>query len=140
MIRYDLICEAEHPFEGWFPGSDACDDQLANGLLECPSCGSANVRKALMAPAVSSKKDDSGLKRHAMAIAEQHAKLAALRDHVEQNFENVGERFSEEARRIHYGETEKRDIYGEATLSEAKELVDEGVEVAALPGPVRTDA
>lgn len=144
MIRYDLVCESGHEFEGWFPGSDACDKQLGKGLVDCPECGSKKVRKALMAPSVTPKQnrraDGGAAKKQAMAFAAQQAKLAALREHVEQNFENVGERFPEEARRIHYGETEKRDIYGEASLEDAKELVDEGVEVAPLPGPTRTDA
>ena len=140
MIRYALACKKGHEFEGWFPGIEACDKQLAKGLVECPECGSKKVQKALMAPSVAPKKDSDGAKKRAMAFAETQAKLAALRQHVEQNFENVGERFPEEARRMHYGETDKRDIYGEATIAEAKELVDEGVDVAPLPGPTRTDA
>lgn len=140
MIRYALVCKAGHEFEGWFPGIDACDKQLDKGLVECPDCGSKKVKKGLMAPAVASKKDSGDAKKHAMAFAAHQAKLTALREHVEQNFDNVGERFPEEARRIHYGETESRDIYGEATVAEAKELIEEGVELAPLPGPVRTDA
>jgi hypothetical protein len=140
MIRYALSCEAGHDFEGWFPSIDACDKQLEKGLVTCAQCGSVKVKKALMAPAVSTKKVESGLKKHAMALAAEHAKLAALRNHVEQNFENVGDQFPEEARKIHYGETEKRDIFGEASVDEAKELIEEGVEVAPLPGPSRTDA
>jgi hypothetical protein len=142
MIRYDLTCENDHAFEGWFPGSDACDTQIAKGLLECPICASRKVRKALMAPAVSAKKGDAeqDFKQQAMAFAATQAKLAAMRAHVEENFENVGDEFAEEARRIHYGETEKRDIYGEATLPQVKELVDEGVEIAPLPTPARSDA
>ncbi len=140
MIRYALVCTAGHEFEGWFPGIDACDAQLDKGMVTCPDCGSAEVQKALMAPSVSTRKDDGGLKKHAMALAVHRAKLVALREHVEQNFENVGEKFPEEARRIHYGETERRDIYGEASLDDARELIEEGVEVAPLPGPSRTDA
>lgn len=142
MIRYDLTCESEHAFEGWFPGSDACDKQIAKGLLECPICASHKVRKALMTPAVSAKKGDqeAEFKQQALAFAKVQAKMAAMRAHVEKNFENVGEKFADEARRIHYGEAEKRDIYGEATLPQVKELVDEGVEVAPLPAPVRSDA
>jgi len=140
MIRYALVCKNGHEFEGWFPGIDACDKQLDKGLVACPDCGSVKVKKALMAPSVASKKGDGAPNKAAMAFAAERAKLEALRRHVEQNFENVGERFPEEARRIHYGETEKRDIFGEASLAEAKELVEEGVEVAPLPGPVRNDA
>lgn len=140
MIRYVLVCKAGHEFEGWFPGIDACDKQLDKGLVECPDCGSKKVQKALMAPAVASKKDSGEAKKLSMAMAEQQAKLAALREHVETNFEHVGDQFPEEARRIHYGETERRDIYGEASLEEAKELVEEGVELAPVPGPTRSDA
>ena len=142
MIRYDLTCESEHAFEGWFPGSNACDQQIAKGLLECPICGFRDVKKALMAPAVSAKKGDRDekIRKQAVAFAATQARLAAMRAHVEETFEDVGDQFSEEARRIHYGETEKRDIYGEATLPQVKELVDEGVEVAPLPGPTRSDA
>lgn len=141
MIRYALVCKAGHEFEGWFPGIEACDMQLEQGLVSCPDCGASKIKKALMAPSVAPKKSDSGQKARAVAaLAEQRAKLAAVRAHVEQNFENVGERFTEEARRIHYGETERRDIYGEASLADAKELVEEGVEIAPLPGPAREDA
>ena len=140
MIRYDLVCKAGHEFEGWFPGSDACDKQLKKGLVSCPECASTKVKKALMAPSVAPKKSGEALKAQAAALAAQHAKLAAFRAHVEQNFENVGSAFPEEARKIHYGETEKRDIYGEATLDDARSLVEEGVEIAPLPGPARSDA
>lgn len=140
MIRYALTCDAGHEFEGWFPGIDACDKQLKKGLVACPDCGSAKVKKALMAPSVAPKKDSAAQKSRAMAFAARQAKLAALREHVETNFEHVGERFPEEARRMHYGETDKRDIYGEASPAEAKELVEEGVEVAPLPTPARSDA
>jgi len=141
MIRYALACDNGHDFEGWFPGSEACDKQLKLGLVACPDCASTTVKKALMAPSVrTTKGKDDGKSKQAMALAAHKAKLQALRAHVEQNFEDVGDRFPEEARRIHYGETEKRDIYGKASLDEAKELVEEGVEVAPLPGPMRSDA
>lgn len=141
MIRYALVCKAGHEFEGWFPGIEACDTQLDKGLISCPECGSAKIKKALMAPSVASKKADADeAVRAGAALVARRAQLAAVRAHVEQNFENVGERFTEEARRIHYGETERRDIYGEATLQDAKELVEEGVEIAPLPGPARSDA
>jgi hypothetical protein len=140
MIRYAMVCKAGHEFEGWFASIDACDKQLDKGLVDCPECGSKKVQKALMAPAVAPKKDADREKKRAVAFAAEQAKLAAIREHVEQNFEDVGERFPEEARRMHYGESERRDIYGEASPNEAKELVEEGVDVAPLPGPVRTDA
>ncbi len=93
-----------------------------------------------MAPAVATKKQDSAMDKRQVAMAAQQAVMAKLREHVENNFEHVGDQFPEEARRIHYGETEKRDIYGEASVEEARELVEEGVEIAPLPGPTRTDA
>ncbi len=93
-----------------------------------------------MAPAVATKKKDDGADKRQLVMAAQQAMMAKLRQHVENNFENVGDRFPEEARRIHYGETEQRDIYGEASPDEARELVEEGVEIAPLPGPSRTDA
>ena len=140
MIRYTLMCDKDHDFEGWFPGIEACDKQLSAGLVSCPDCNSTKIRKALMAPAVATKKQDSAMDKRQVAMAAQQAVMAKLREHVENNFEHVGDRFPEEARRIHYGETEKRDIYGEASVEEARELVEEGVEIAPLPGPTRTDA
>ncbi len=140
MIRYALSCAAGHEFDGWFPDSSGCDIQLERHLVTCPDCGSVKVRKALMAPAVRTGSRDASAKRQALALATHQAKLEALRAHVEQNFENVGDRFPEEARRIHYGETEARDIVGEASLDEAKSLIEEGVEVAPLPIRPRTDA
>jgi len=140
MIRYTLTCDKDHDFEGWFPGIEACDKQLSAGLVSCPDCNSTKVRKALMAPAVATKKQDSAMDKRQVAMAAQQAVMAKLREHVENNFEHVGDQFPEEARRIHYGETEKRDIYGEASIEEARELVEEGVEIAPLPGPTRTDA
>jgi len=140
MIRYTLTCDKDHDFEGWFPGIEACDKQLSAGLVSCPDCNSTKVRKALMAPAVATKKQDSAMDKRQVAMAAQQAVMAKLREHVENNFEHVGDQFPEEARRIHYGETEKRDIYGEASVEEARELVEEGVEIAPLPGPTRTDA
>jgi hypothetical protein len=134
------MCDKVHDFDGWFPGLEACDKQLSAGLVNCPDCNSTKVRKALMAPAVATKKQDSPMDKRQVAMAAQQAVMAKLREHVENNFEHVGDRFPEEARRIHYGETEKRDIYGEASVEEARELVEEGVEIAPLPGPSRTDA
>ena len=140
MIRYTLVCDKNHDFEGWFPGIEACDKQLAAGLVSCPDCNSKKVRKALMAPAIATKKKDDGADKRQLVMAAQQAMMTKLRQHVENNFENVGDRFPEEARRIHYGETEQRDIYGEASPDEARELVEEGVKIAPLPGPSRTDA
>jgi len=134
MIKYQLTCDTDHEFEGWFRDSADYDAQSEAGLIECPNCGSDDVRKAMMAPAIarrtgSRRERVAGLKNDLMKAAER------ARDYVEKNFDYVGERFPEEARRIHYGETKERSIYGEATGKEAKELAAEGVRVGSLPGP-----
>jgi hypothetical protein len=130
MILYNLICDHAHEFEGWFRDSAAFDDQAASGALSCPACGSAKIEKAVMAPAI------SGAKKSSLTAAET-TKLrqfaTGLRKYVEKNADYVGADFPEEARKIHYGESEERHIYGEATLEEAKELLEEGVDVAPLP-------
>ncbi len=139
MIRYDIICEREHQFDGWFASSDGFDDQVAGNLVQCPVCGSHNVQKALMTPGVPAKANRSSepvgalhapLDPRARAMAEM---IRKLRSHVEENADYVGDKFAESARRIHYGEEEQRGIYGEATIDEAKQLHDEGVEVLPLP-------
>ncbi len=144
MIKYSLICDANHEFEGWFRDSADFDAQAEKGLLDCPSCGSGQVRKAVMAPAISRKRAVSGGDRKARlaAIQEDMARaVARARDYVEKNFDYVGEKFPEEARKIHYGEAKERGIYGEASGKEVKELIEEGVEVAPVPGePRKTDA
>ncbi|HEY1224070.1 MAG TPA: DUF1178 family protein [Brevundimonas sp.] len=134
MIRYALSCEHDHGFEGWFSASADYDDQAARGLIECPVCGSRDVRKQIMAPAV------AGTKRSpppAADAAKMQAMMGALarevRDHVETNFDYVGDAFAREARDIHEGRSEKREIYGEATPAEVKKLKDDGVPVAPLP-------
>ena len=132
MIRYALTCDADHAFEAWFGMSADYDDQAARGLVECPFCGSRAVRKQIMAPAV------SGTKRTPAADpAKMQAMMGALarevREHVETNFDYVGDAFAAEARDIHEGRSEKREIYGEATPAEVKKLKDDGVPVAPLP-------
>lgn len=132
MIVYNLRCARQHDFEGWFRSSDAFDDQAKARKLVCPVCGSADVAKAPMAPAV------SGTKRTAVTSAPQQLRqmrqfMTGLRKYVQDNAEYVGPKFPEEARKIHYGETEERQIYGEASLKDAKELVEEGIDVAPLP-------
>ncbi len=138
MIKYQLRCDADHEFEGWFRNSSDYDAQAADGLLSCPACGSAKVGKAIMAPAISSSETK------AQRLADMRRSIAAAaaraRDYVEKNFDYVGERFPEEARKIHYGETSPRGIYGEASGSEVKALIEEGVEVAPLPGVAKKDA
>lgn len=137
MILYSLACGAGHEFEAWFQDSAAFDKQTERGLVECPVCGSVEVVKAVMAPAIARAKTD----KQAVAApgpsggpAEFEALAAKLRAHVEANFDYVGEKFPEEARRIHYNEAEERPIYGEASPAEVKALNDEGIRIAPLPG------
>jgi len=159
MIRYALICDKQHDFESWFPNSAAYDKQVKRGLVTCPMCGSAKVEKAIMAPRLartdttaSASRDDAAAaeaaaESTAVAAAEEKTpvammspqeqefrqKLKELRDHLTQNSDNVGPRFPEEARKMHYGEIEHRSIYGEASPDEAKELAEEGVPFHPLP-------
>lgn len=134
MIRFSLVCDHEHEFEGWFRSSDDFDKQKKRGLIDCPECGSHKVQKALMAPAVSTSK-----KKEKMALAmsaEQRrimGEMKALSEKLRENAEDVGNKFAEEARKIHFGETEARGIYGEATPDEAKSLAEDGVPFMPLP-------
>ncbi len=137
MIKYQLVCDQAHEFDAWFRSSADFDVQAADGVLECPYCGSAHVRKAIMAPAIakgvsrrSGASQNEKLAKVQAAIAEAADKARA---YVEKNFDYVGDQFPEQARRIHYGESKERQIYGEATIKEAKELVEEGIEVAPVP-------
>ena len=156
MIRYTLRCERDHNFESWFQDSAAYDSQVKRRLVSCPVCDSVKVEKAIMAPRIVGKK---GRERAEPVSApaptapaadapaptpgatplmmaqerELRAKLKELRDHIVKNADNVGEKFPNEARKMHYGEIEHRPIYGEASPEEAKSLIDEGVEVSPLP-------
>ena len=134
MIRYALSCDQDHGFEAWFGSSSDYDDQAARGLVECPFCGSTAVRKQIMAPAVSGTKKSAPSPdaiKQAQSMMMQAAQQA--RAHVEQNFDYVGDAFAREARDIHEGRSEKREIYGEATPAEVKKLKDDGVPCAPLP-------
>ena len=147
MIKYALACEQAHAFESWFPSSDAFETQRKRGFVTCPVCDSPKVEKQIMAPALARRDRDPALRRPAeapasetqrMAILSEHEQqirtmLKALREHVTRNAEDVGERFADEARKMHYGETEHRSIYGEANLQEAQALWEEGIEVHPLP-------
>ena len=134
MIRFSLACQNEHSFDGWFRNSDDFEKQKKRGLIACPNCGSNKVGKALMAPSVS-----TGRKREKMALAmnaEQKkamAQLKALSEKLRENADYVGDKFAEEARKIHFGETDPRGIYGEATPEEAKSLAEDGVEFMPIP-------
>ena len=150
MIRYTLRCEKDHAFESWFQSPSAYDSQVKRKLVSCPACGSIKVEKAIMAPRIVSRKGRGQRRGSAAAPAEVtasseltslmlaqerelRAKLRELRDHIVKSADNVGERFPNEARKMHYGDKEHRPIYGEASPEEARALVDEGVEVSPLP-------
>lgn len=164
MIVFDVSCSNEHVFEGWFKDSDSFGEQVEAGAIACPVCGDTNVRKALMAPNVAGirkGKDDAapigqsadadmpsaqaGVPNAAMTapdgkLAEFVEALHEFKKHVEENSDYVGDTFPEEARKIHYGETEARSIYGEATPEEAEDLVEEGVDFHRIPWTGKTDA
>ncbi len=131
MIVYNLRCKNGHEFEGWFKDSAAFDAQSSTGRLVCPSCNSRKVEKAIMAPALSGTKKQDVVAPDEMRKMRQF--MTGLRKYVRDNAEYVGPRFAEEARNIHYGETEERQIYGESTLKEAVDLAEEGIDVAPLP-------
>lgn len=134
MIRYALACEHAHEFEGWFGSSDDFDDQQARGLLECPLCASRAVRKQIMAPAVAgTRRKGADEAEPARMQAMMMQAMGRLREHVESNFDHVGDAFAREARAIHEGRSEQRGIYGQATNTEVRELVEDGVPVAPLP-------
>jgi hypothetical protein len=152
MIRYNLRCGKGHTFESWFQSSAAYESQEKRKLVSCPACGSVKVERAIMAPQiVSNKGREVAVPASAAAPAEASAatseptpllmaqerelrvKIKELRDHIVKNADNVGERFPNEARKMHYGDIEHRPIYGEASPDEARALIDEGVEVSPLP-------
>jgi hypothetical protein len=160
MIRYNLVCAKGHEFESWFANSAAYDKQARRGLVECPNCGSSKVEKALMTPRLArTKKSGAPIAAPPDAVVtpataseaatspeppapvavispqerELRAKLKELRDHLVSNAENVGGRFPEEARKMHYGEKKHRSIYGTASPDDAKALHEEGIEFAPLP-------
>ena len=157
MIRYTLRCERDHAFESWFQSSSAYEQQEKRRLVNCPICGSAKVERDIMAPRIVSKKSRERAAEPAPVAAaapattevtapaptstplmmaqerELRAKLKELRDHIVKNADNVGERFPNEARKMHYGDIEHRPIYGEASPDEARALIEEGVEVSPLP-------
>lgn len=134
MIRYALSCDQDHGFEAWFASSSDYDAQAERGLVECPICGSRAVSKQIMAPSVKGTKKSAPSSD--MAARMQTMMMEAAREvraHVEQNFDYVGDAFAREARDIHEGRSEKREIYGEATPADVKKLKDDGVPVAPLP-------
>ena len=147
MIVFDLACDQGHIFEAWFRDSKTFEAQANAGDVPCPTCGSTAVKKTLMSPNLSgSKKRDSQPAMTAKAAmetqqaAEVRQALQQVRKTVEEKFDYVGPQFAEEARKIHYGESDARDIYGETSESEAKALNDEGVAVQRIPWVPREDS
>ena len=151
MIRYSLRCEQDHTFDSWFQSSSAYDTQVKRKLVSCPVCGSDRIEKAIMAPRIVGKKgrgkapapveapapaEAPATEPTSLMMAQEHelrAKIKELRDHIVKDADNVGEKFPNEARAMHYGDKEHRPIYGEASPEEARALIDEGVEVSPLP-------
>jgi len=138
MILYDLICPKEHCFESWFRNSNVVEKLIKAGEVACPVCGSKKVQKAPMAPRIAKSSpseiaaaDEQGELRAAMEGATKA--LEELRGVIEKNFDNVGKKFPEEARKIYYGESKPRGIYGDATKEETQALLEEGIEVQAIP-------
>lgn len=137
MIKYSLVCENSHDFEGWFASGDDYETQRKRRLIACPGCGSHEVSKSLMAPGIPAKNN----RKTSVPVAamnnpvqkEMMNKLREIRKEIEKSAENVGEKFPEEARKIHYGEAEERGIYGKASVEDAAGLVEEGINVMPIP-------
>ena len=150
MIVYDLICDKNHQFDSWFRNSNVAAKLVKGGQVTCPACGSTKVQKAIQSPRITtSKKKGKAPEASAPAPVETPAAgpevvhavekmteaFNELRKTIEKNFDNVGDKFPDEARKIHYGEAPERAIYGDATPKEAQDLTDEGINVVALPWP-----
>lgn len=141
MIKYDLKCKFDHVFEGWFPSSDGFEKQAKDGLIECPVCGDSQINRALMAPAVKRTKNKKSSKSKYIKVkeADLYSKLRTLRNQVEKNTEDVGDRFAEEARSIYIGESDKKAIRGTTSEEEASDLEEEGVPFVRIPWVDKTD-
>jgi hypothetical protein len=137
MIVFNLRCGGDHEFECWFRDGESYDSQAAAGEIACPHCGDTAVTKAMMAPRLNSARGQALDARE--AVGRVREMLVQIRRSVEKTCDYVGERFPEEARKIHYGEAEARGIYGEASADDAKALEEEGVEVAHLPWVPKAD-
>lgn len=147
MIVFNLICPDEHPFEGWFASSEAFERQRASGLISCPMCGDANIRKALNAPRLNLGADAASVPSPSgnppegtqAYLGSQHMLLAQFKQFILANTENVGTEFAERARRMHYGEESHRNIRGKVSAEEAAELREEGISSFALPAELLMD-
>ena len=143
MILFDLQCEKKHKFECWFASSANYEEQLKNKMIICPYCHSTKIQKSLMAPNINTKSTSKNSKKSnkqnlAQNDLENHIKK--FKKYIEKNTDNVGKNFSEEARKIYYGETKSRPIRGETTKKEAQELAEEGIPFSQLPWHSKEDA
>ncbi|CAK0779177.1 Regulatory protein FmdB Zinc ribbon domain-containing protein [uncultured Gammaproteobacteria bacterium] len=141
MILFMLKCTAGHDFEAWFRNGEAYDRQAADSAISCPACGDNRVAKAPMAPRIARTDVITATEARArqleVAVLNQ---VAEMQRKIEQNCDYVGSRFAEEARRIHYGETDAHSIYGEASPDEAEQLREEGVDFHKIPWLPPTDS
>ncbi|MEE9314468.1 MAG: DUF1178 family protein [Rhizobiaceae bacterium] len=135
MISFGLICDKEHEFDGWFSSSEDFEAQVKRKLVACPHCSSLKISKSLMAPRVSTgrQKDKINVAKMDATRREVLGEMKKLREKIIDGSEDVGKEFPEEARKIHYGESEKKSIYGEASREDVESLIDEGVEIAPIP-------
>ncbi|MDG1437608.1 MAG: DUF1178 family protein [Emcibacteraceae bacterium] len=168
MILFDIKCSDGHVFEAWFQNNDTYETQVENHLVECPLCGCSNVSKSLMAPSIPAKSNANKVGFEAVPIDEDshrvmvsahspddnqvspedvkraldhmHNIMTKFRQQVEKSCEYVGDNFADEARKIHYGDSEKRGIYGETTIRETEELIEEGIEILPVPGSGKLDS
>ncbi|MGB8817301.1 MAG: DUF1178 family protein [Rhizobiaceae bacterium] len=144
MIRFALACDHDHAFEGWFRNNDDFDAQAAQHLIECPLCGSLKVGKALMAPALGTSRRQNAQQEQSdgsetVTLAQGDAQRSAMQElrkltqKMRTNSEYVGDKFAQEARKIHDGDADARNIYGEATVDEARDLMDDGIDFMPIP-------
>jgi len=135
MIRFALACDRGHGFDAWFSSGDSYDEQIEAQAIVCPTCGSSHVKKAPMAPAVlrGKAKETESESPAAGERKQTYAFLKGMRNYLKENADDVGKAFPEEARKMHYGEAEARNIYGEASVDEAKALHEEGIPALPLP-------
>jgi hypothetical protein len=140
MIVFQLNCGKGHNFDIWFKDGSTADRQLARAMVECPDCGDRKIGKALMAPRISGKGDKNPAQNMAVLAKNVRQQLVEVRRQVEENCDYVGDRFADEARKIHHGEADARGIFGEANEDQHRELVEEGIEVARIPWLPREDA
>jgi hypothetical protein len=136
MIRFALRCASGHEFEAWFRNGEGYEAQQKAGEIACPECGDAHVEKALMAPSIGRSRQTPA----PISPTQLRAALVELRQQVESHCDYVGVKFAEEARRIHYGESDPRGIYGEASAEESRELAEEGIKFGRIPWVQPTDA